>query len=74
VTEGLTAEQQIQLQIETERRFSSTCRFRRSTSTSPVPAADIAEVESADRAISPQRIGVVQADLPADQLRAGKRR
>jgi hypothetical protein len=72
VTEGLTAEQQIQLQIETGASLLLDLPLSPRHVHVAVPAADLAEVESADRAISPQRIGIVKPISPPISYAPGK--
>jgi hypothetical protein len=72
VTEGLTAEQQIQLQIETSASLLLDLPLSPRQVHVAVPAADIIELNSIDRAISPQKIGVVKPIVPAIAYAPGK--
>ena len=64
VTEGLTVEQEIQLQVETGASLLLDLPLTPRHVHIAIPAADLAEIESADRAISPQRIGIVKPIAP----------
>ena len=72
VTEGLTAEQQVQLQIETSASLLLDLPLSPRQVHVAVPAADIADLDGIDRAISPQKIGVVKPIAPVIAYAPGK--
>ena len=72
VTEGLTADQQIQLQIETGASLLLDLPLSPRHVHVAVPAADMAELNGIDRAVSPQKIGVVKPITPPIAYAPGK--
>jgi len=65
VTEGLTVEQEIQLQMETGASLLLDLPLSHTHFRVPMAPGDLAGIESADRAISPKKIGIVKPIAPA---------
>src|SRR4030095_8379257 len=65
VTEGLTTEQEIQLQMETGASLLLNLPVSHKQVRVELAPGEMAELESADRAISPQRVGIVKPITPA---------